>query len=84
MTDIVGPGKPSGDLSQSQSSPPRSYADALVTIAGIAAVVVLAFHKDVSASEALAAIAAAMIPETSPFSFVKRLAAKFLPAEKKE
>ncbi len=79
MTDLVGPGKPSGEQSPSPSLPPRSYADAAVTIAGIVAVVALAFHKDVSASEALAAIAAAMVPETSPFSFIKRLAAKFLP-----
>lgn len=82
MTDLVGPGNTSGEQSQSQSSQPRSYADAVVTIAGIAAIVALAFHKDVSAPEALAAIAAAMVPETSPFSFVRRLAAKFLPKEK--
>jgi len=82
MTDLVGPGNTFGAPSPSPSLPPRSYADAAVTIAGIAAVVALAFHKDVSAPEALAAIAAAMVPETSPFSFVKRLAAKFLPAKK--
>jgi hypothetical protein len=82
MADMVGPGNTSGEQSPSLSLPPRSFADAAVTIAGIAAVVALAFHKDVTAPEALAAIAAAMVPETSPFSFVKRLAARFLPKEK--
>jgi hypothetical protein len=78
MGDLVGPGAPSGELSPSASSSRRSPADAAVTIAGIAAIVALAFHHDVSGTAALAALAAAMVPEASPLGPAKRLLAKLL------
>ena len=74
MTDQVGPSNTggSGEQPPSQSPPSRSPAEACIVIALAAAIVAMAFHKDVSGMEALAALAALAIPE-SPGSAVKRL-----------
>jgi len=81
MGDLVGPTAGSGALSPSPSSSPRSPADAAVTIAAIAGIVALAFHKDVSGMAALGALAAWLVPEASPLGPAKRLLAKLLSKE---
>ncbi len=72
MTDLVGPGNTSGAQPPSQLPSSRSPAEAAIVIALAGAIVAMAFHKDVSGMEALAALAALAIPE-SPGSAVKRL-----------
>ena len=73
MTDIVGPTQPSGEQSPSSSSQSRSPAEAAIVIAAMGAIVALAFHRDVTGIEALAALAALLVPEPSPGSVAKRL-----------
>lgn len=72
MSDVVGPGKPSGDSPPPASSPSRSPAEAAIVIALAAGIVAMAFHHDVSGTAALAALAALAIPE-SPGAALKRL-----------
>ena len=73
MNDLVGPGNTSGGQPPPQLSPSRSPAEAAIVIAAMGAIVALAFHQDVTGIEALAALAALLVPEPSPGSVVKRL-----------
>lgn len=73
MTDVAGHGNTSGEPSPPSSSPSRSPAEAAIVIAAMAAIVALAFHHDVTGTEAIAALAALLIPESSPVGAVRRL-----------
>lgn len=73
MTDVAGPGNTSGEPSPSPSLPSRSPAEAAIVIAAMGAIVALAFHHDVTGTEAIAALAALLIPEKSPAGAVRRL-----------
>lgn len=84
MTDLVGPGSVSGEPSQSASPSPDSSpppTSAAVVIAAIAALTVLALHKDISAAWVAGALVTWLVPEKSPLGPAKRMALKLLGKE---